>query len=126
MNEAGPILPRRRSMAVRKLEKSEWCDFFDRVSKTLIGKRSETKALALALGDQVEAEWLPVLGIVYDPTGDTIEIALEGRNHRIAKPQQVFVDLGAGGLTSLQVIDAERLSQIVKLRDPLLLPPAAS
>ena len=110
-------------MAVRKLERSEWRDFFDRISKTLIGKRAEIEVLSLALGDQVEAEWLPLLGIAYDPKDDVIEIALDGLDHLIAKPQQVFVELGPDRLTSMQVIDAEGVSQIVKLRDPLMLPP---
>lgn len=113
-------------MAVQKLEKSEWRDFFDRVSKTLIGKRAEIEVLSLALGDQIEAEWLPLLGISYDPKDDVIEIALDGLDHLIAKPQRVFVDLGAEGLTSMQVIDAEGLPQIVKLRDPLMLPPPST
>jgi hypothetical protein len=55
-----------------------------------------------------------------------IEIALDGLDHLIARPQQVFVDFGPEGLTSLQVIDAEGLSQIVKLRDPLMLPPPSA
>ena len=50
-------------MAIRKLEKTEWSPFFHRISKVLIGKRAEIEIASLALGDQIEAEWLPLIGI---------------------------------------------------------------
>jgi Family of unknown function (DUF5335) len=65
-------------MTVRKLEKTEWRRFFDWVSKGLVGKRAEIEIASLALGDQIEAEWLPLLGIAYDPKNDVLEIALDG------------------------------------------------
>jgi hypothetical protein len=113
-------------MAVQELQKSEWRDFFDRVSKTLVGKRAEIEVIGLVVGDQIEVEWLPILGIAYDPKDDLIEISLDGLDHLIKKPQKVSVDLRAEGLTSMQVIDGDGLSQIVKLRDPLMLPPPSA
>ncbi len=67
-------------MAIRKLDKTKWQAFFDRVSKGLIGKRAEIEIASLALGSQIEAEWLPLFGIVYDPKNDIIEIALLSDN----------------------------------------------
>ena len=52
-------------MATRELEKTEWRPFFDRVSRGLIGNRAEILIAAPNLGDQIEAEWLPLLGITY-------------------------------------------------------------
>jgi hypothetical protein len=109
-------------MAVRKLGREEWAAFFNRVSKGLVGKRAEIEIDSLALGRQVEAEWMPLLGIVYDPRNDVIEIALDGHDHLIHKPKEVYVDEGPVGLTSIEVIDAEGAQQIVQLRDPLMLP----
>jgi hypothetical protein len=109
-------------MATRKLEKSEWRPFFDQVSKALIGKRAEIEVASLALGDQIEAEWLPLIGIAYDPKSDILEIVLDGLDHLIPHPNEIYVEEGAGLLSSLQVFDAERASQIVHLRDPLMLP----
>ena len=114
-------------MAIRKLEKAEWRSFFDRITKGLVGKRAEIEVSSLELGNQVEAEWLPLLGIAYDPKDDVLEIALDGLDHLIAKPKEVYVDIGATGLANLRVVDRDGVSQIVKLRDPLMLPaPAAS
>ena len=109
-------------MATRKLDKKEWKTFFDRVSKMLEGKQAEIEVVSLSLGDQVEVEWLPLIGIAYDPNDDIVEVALEDLDHLIAKPRDVYVEEGAGGLVALEIVDADGIKQIVKLRDPLMLP----
>jgi hypothetical protein len=114
-----------RKMATTKLEKKAWHPYFDNVSKVLDGKRVEVEVASLKLGDQIEAEWLPLIGITYDPKDDLIEIALEGLDHMIRGPKEVFVDQEAVVLTSMEVIDSDNASQIIRLRDPLMLPPPA-
>jgi hypothetical protein len=109
-------------MAVRKLEKSEWHGYFDRMSRGLLGARAEIKVASLKLGDQIQAEWAPVLGIVYDPKDDVLEMALEGLDHMIPKPREIYVDEGPLGLTSFEVVDANDVRHIVQLREPLMLP----
>jgi len=94
-------------MTARKLDKKEWQAFFDRISKLLEGKRAEIEVASLALGDQVEAEWLPLLGIVYDRKGDLVEVALDGLDHMIRKPREIYVDVDGEGLLSLEIVDAE-------------------
>jgi hypothetical protein len=110
-------------MALLKLEKAKWRTFFDRVSKRLIGKRAEIDVESLALGAQVEAKWLPLLGIVYDPKDDLIEVALEDLDHLVRKPREVYIDEGPTGLNSLEVVDGDGVQHIVQFRDPLMLPP---
>jgi hypothetical protein len=110
-------------MALLKLEKTKWRPFFDLVSKGLIGKRAELEVASLALGAQIEAKWLPLLGITYDPKDDLIEIALEDVDHMIRAPREVYVDEGLTGLVSMEVIDGDGIQHIVQLRDPLPLPP---
>jgi hypothetical protein len=95
------------------------------MSKILDGKRAEVEVASLKIGDQVEAEWLPLIGIVYDPKDDLIEVALEGLDHLIYKPKEVYVDQEAVLLTSMEVVDADDVHQIIRLRDPLMLPPPA-
>ena len=109
-------------MAIAKLEKATWHPYFDKVSKILDGKSAEIEVTSLTIGDQVEAEWLPLLGIVYDQKDDLIEVVLEGLDHMIRKPQEVYVDQEAAMLRSMEVIDADGVRQIVRLRDPLMLP----
>ncbi len=113
-------------MAVRKLDKRQWRTFFERVSKGIVGKHPEIEVASLALGDQIAAEWLPLLGISYDPKDDIIQIALDGLDHIIRAPREVYVDLGPTGLTSMEIVDAGDVRQIVQLRDPLALPAPSS
>jgi hypothetical protein len=105
-------------MALSKLEKAKWRTFFDRVSRRLIGKRAEIDVESLALGAQIEAKWLSLLGIVYDPKSDIIEIALHGLDHMVRKPREVYVDEGPTGLNSLEVIDGDGVQHIVQFPRP--------
>ena len=63
-------------MSSRSIPRNEWGTFFDVVSKGLTGKRVEVEAASLELGDQIVAEWLPLLGITYDAKDDLIDVAL--------------------------------------------------
>jgi Family of unknown function (DUF5335) len=114
------------AMATRKLDKSEWRAFCDRMSKGLIGKQAEIEIASLALGSQVQGEWLPLLGVVYDPKSDVIEIALDGLDHMVPRPRELYVDIGPGGMLSLEIVDSGGVRQIVRLRDPLMLPPVSA
>jgi len=53
--------------------KAEWRAFFDRMSKALTGKRAEIEVASLDLGDQITAEWLPLIGITYDLHDDLLD-----------------------------------------------------
>src|SRR5437763_9505809 len=112
----------RASMAVWKIDKPEWRAFFDWFSRGLLGARVELEVASLDPGDQIEAEWLPLLGITYDDKDDLLEIALEGVDHLIYGPREVWADLNVGELMSFEVIDDQGVSQIIKLRQPLMLP----
>ncbi|WP_255575111.1 DUF5335 domain-containing protein [Caldovatus aquaticus] len=111
------------TMRSRKLERSEWKPYSDRVSKALVGKRAEVEVVSLDLGHQVQAEWLPIYGITFDPKDNLFEIALEGLDHLIRAPQEVYVLEGPEGLESVEIVDADGRRQIVRLKEPLALPP---
>jgi hypothetical protein len=106
----------------KKLDKPLWRPYFDSVSKALTGKRAEIEVASLKLGDQVEAEWLPLLGIAYDPKDDLIEVALEGLDHLIRKPREVWIEGKGLDLSAIEVVDDDGVRQIITLRDPLMLP----
>jgi hypothetical protein len=107
----------------KKLEKSQWGIFFNRISNALLtGKRAEIEVASLKLGDQIEAEWLPLLGISYDPKDDILDIDLEGQDHQIRNPREIYVEAQGLDLSSMEVIDADGTRHIVSLRDPLSLP----
>src|SRR5262245_4244975 len=109
-------------MTTGTLDNKQWRNFFARDPNTPDDQEDEVESASLRLGDQVEAEWLPLLGIAYDPNDDIVEVALEGLDHLIPKPRDIYVEDAPGGLVALEIIDADDVKQIVKLRDPLMLP----
>ena len=110
-------------MTTLKLDKPAWQTYFDRVSRTLEGKRAEIEVDSLELGSQIEADWSPLIGIAYDHKSDLIEIDLEGLDHLVFHPRELYVEHDATGLKSMEIIDDAGQRQIVKLRDPIMLPP---
>jgi Family of unknown function (DUF5335) len=106
-------------MTTRKLEKSEWIPFFNDVSKGFKDAQAEIEIASLKLGDQVQANWLPLFGVDYDPKDDLFEIALKGLDHLIPKPREVYVEEDAGKLVSFEIIDWDNNHQIVKLKVPV-------
>jgi hypothetical protein len=112
-------------MITRRLDKKDWRRYLDFLSQFLEGKQAEIEVASLSLGDQVAAEWLPLLGIVYDTKDDLVEVALDGVDHLIRRPQEIHIEDGLSELISIEIVDAQGTRQIVKLRDPLMLPAPA-
>lgn len=102
-------------MTTRMINKPEWQSYLDGITRNLTGVRAEVEVASLNLGDQIQAEWVPLIGITYDPKDDLIEVALEGLDHLIQKPVELDVDEGPEGLQSLSIIDGDRNRQIVRL-----------
>lgn len=105
-----------------KLDRTVWQAYFDHVSKMLEGKRVEIEIASLQLGSQLAAEWLPVFGVTYDKKDDLIAIMAEGLDHMIRQPRDVFVEAAGSELISMEVIDGDGVSQIIKFKTPVLLP----
>ncbi len=113
-------------MTLRKLDPHEWFRFFDHVSERLLGKRAEIEIASLEVGAQVLTEWLPIVGIFYDPKDDFVEIALEGFEHRVYRPREIYIDEPPLGWGTLGLVDWEGALRIVRLREPLMLPAVTS
>lgn len=109
-------------MVAEQIDRTRWAPFFDGVTKSLVGKQVYIEVVSLDLGDQVQVEWAPLIGITYDDKDDLIEIALEEHDHLIRSPHEVLVDSGFGGIVAIAIGDGDGNRQIVKLKDPLALP----
>lgn len=107
-----------------RLDRTLWQPYFDHVSKMLAGKRVEIEVDSLQLGSQLAAEWLPLFGVTYDKQDDLIAIMAEDLDHMIRQPRDVFIDAIGSELLSMEVIDGDGASQIIKFKTPLLLPAA--
>lgn len=114
-------------MALVKLDKAVWHRYFDQMSKSLlVGKEVEIEVTGLKIGDQIEQEWIQLQGMVYDHKSDLVEILVEGLDHLIHKPKEIFIDHTALGLVSMEVVDNDDVRQVIRLREPLMLPYSGS
>lgn len=59
------------------------------MSKVLIGKKAEIEAASLDPGDQIVAEWVPLIGITYDSRDGLLDVALDRANCLIRRPQAI-------------------------------------
>ena len=114
-------------MINRKVDKAKWKLFFEFLSKQVEGTRAEIEVASLELGDQIEAEWLPLLGITYDHKDNAVEIALEDSDrvvidHMIKEPREIHFAEEGRHFIGLDIVDLNGAHHIVKLKDPLMLP----
>jgi Family of unknown function (DUF5335) len=108
----------------QSISKDQWRTFFDLLSSHVLGKRVEIEAASLDLGDQIVAEWVPLVGITYDSHDDALDVGLLGLDHRIRQPREVSVEEGPEGIESIAVVSGDGVTQILRLKDPLMLPAA--
>lgn len=113
-------------MPLTQIAKARWQSCFDRVSRGLGGKEVQVEVTGLGLLAQLQAEWVPLIGISYDPHGDVLMVALEGIEHEIRHPREIHVDGDGETLHSVEAVDAEGERHILLLRNPLSLPPPSS
>jgi len=112
---------------LRTVPQPEWRPFFDRMSKALRpGNRAEIEVASPDFGDQILAEWIPMIGVTYDSHDDLLDVALDGTDHLVYHPKEIVVEEGAQGLVSFAVTTGDGTRQIVRLKDPLKLPASNS
>src|SRR5262245_59531820 len=107
------LAPEGGDMAIRKIVRSDWLGFVDRTSERLVGKRVAVEVASLDIGAQMVAEWVPLVGMVYDPGNDVLEVALEGLDHLIYAPREVYVDDMPLGTMNFAVTDGDGVLQII-------------
>ena len=106
------------------LNKREMRQLFDRLTKALAEQRAEVEVEALRLGHRTDAQWVPLLGLSYDPCADAISLVLEGMDVTISKPREIYLDGADNEWTGLDIVDADGEQHIVQLKEPLMLPSA--
>jgi hypothetical protein len=109
-------------MTLTQLAKPQWQSYFDKVAKAMGAKLVQVEVTGLGLGDQVQVEWLPLIGISYDPKDDILAVAVEGIEHNIQHPKQIHVEQDMESLHSIEAVDADGDHHILLLKDPLSLP----
>jgi hypothetical protein len=109
-------------MRLQKFERSEFLGVCTAISSGVLGKRAEIEVVSPINGIQIAARWRPLIGIIYDPASDALKIMLDGADHLIFHPREMYLDFGNGGVQNLGILDRENAWQIISLRDPVMLP----
>ncbi len=106
----------------RELPREAWREYFDALSKVVAGHPAEVEVESLKLGDQVEADWVPLIGVTYDHKDDVLEVALEGLDHLIHKPRRIWVEESGPHFVAAEIERADGVTEIIRLKEPLALP----
>lgn len=104
-------------MSTRSILKKDWKDYLDNYSKRILSDVVELDVESLDLGDQIEADWVKLEGMTYDPKDDMLCLYTESLRHFIAHPQSIWVIENGSKLSSIQIEDAEGIKHIVNIRD---------
>lgn len=108
-------------MAIKKLEKTEWRNYFNSFSKKFLKDKqpeyAEIRVLSDTLGMQPETQWMLLKGITYDDKSDLLDIQLDKLNRLIHHPEKIYVDeADEGWLLSFEVVQPDGIKSIIELR----------
>ena len=82
-------------LETRKIPQDQMERYFDAFTKHFLAHEStnavDVELVAPDWGDQFVAEGAHLYGITYDPKDDAIEFEMEGGDHRILHPREVWV-----------------------------------
>lgn len=105
----------------KRIRREELESYFDAFTRHFLMHESTTAAdvelVAPDWGDQFAAEGAHLRGITYDPKDNAIEFALEGFNHFIPDPREVWVIEELDGFVrAVEVIMSSGACQIARVR----------
>lgn len=103
-------------MPLIQLAKSRWQEFFDTASRALSTQTTKVELTGVGLGDRIAADWVPLAGMSYEPSGDTLTLFIEGLEHRIRHPRTIHIDENFDTVGSFEAIDEEGIHHIVQFR----------
>ncbi|HWE66630.1 MAG TPA: DUF5335 family protein [Acidimicrobiales bacterium] len=112
------------AQATEELPKSGWKDALELLTKEHEGDVVTIEVISLELGDQSEAEKLPLAYVEYDPHDDAASVGVGGRDgrfpvvlrHVIEQPRRIAVASAATeGSTAIEVEDPDGITTLITL-----------
>ena len=106
----------------RQIAMDEWGRYFDGFTRQHL--RGEAPGIATIqavsgnLGDQVVASNARLLGITFDPHDKTLDISLEGANHVVFQPAEIWVLEGDHDdvLATFEVVQRDGSKEILQVQ----------
>ena len=106
-------------METRTLDKSEWADELIRLWRAMDGKEVMVEVEALKLGDQIEAEHVPLKGLSYDPKDDVVQMWVGDIGHTIHCPTKIDLAYADGKLSAIDITDTDGEQHLLRLKQPV-------
>jgi len=110
-------------MSERVVERDEWAALAGGLSRQLKGAQVEIEVAALGFGDQIQTEWVPILGLAYDPKDDIFEVVVAGLDHIIHDPESLVIQMEGAVAHNLAIGTKGGDRHILRFREPLRLAP---
>jgi uncharacterized protein DUF5335 len=112
-----------------EVPRSDWQQYFEKLTDEHEGNEVTIELLDQELGDEGEAQRLPLAYLDYDPKDDVFVVAVGGRDrrypavlhHLVEAPQRIVVDTyGPDDAVAVDVVGADEGHTIVTLHRPRL------
>ena len=103
-------------MSVQQIDRSRSTGSFETLTGASIGKRAGIEFASLGIGNRVEPQWAPQIGMAHEPEDDRIDAGLAGVGGVSGAPQDVHVD--PDGLGWAIAVEPGGTSQIVETKGP--------
>jgi hypothetical protein len=104
------------------LERRDWQNILDHISRSQNSHKVTIEVDRLDLGSQKEVEGVPLHGLSYDPKGATIAIRAGAVEHMIAKPQRIDVAHAGTDLIAMEILGGDKTKHLIIFVPPLHLP----
>ena len=117
-----------KAIMQEQIAKEQWADFLKDFDRQHQGNEARIEIMGRELGDQEEADWLPLSGISYDTHRDQIIVSVGGMSsrypahltHMISEPTQVMVtEHPEGVLDAILIVASDETKTLVHFRHPL-------
>jgi hypothetical protein len=105
-----------------RLERPDWQNILDHISRSDIAPRVTIEVDREDLGAQKEVENVPLYGLSYDPKGGAIAIRAGGVEHMIARPEHIEIAYAGTDLICLAVMGKDKARHLITFVPPLHLP----
>jgi Family of unknown function (DUF5335) len=95
--------------------------YFDRLSKRFLLNASpeaaDIEVLAMEWGDQYVSEGARLAGITFNAQTNTLEFELDGGDHRVYQPREIWVvEEPDGFVSAVEVMRPDGVKEVVKLQ----------
>lgn len=113
----------------RQIPPFEWCGFLDTFTRLHLGDQSERATIEVHSqegGDQIYAQGARLLSLSYDPQGDILDVELQGVDHLIFRPRELWVQEGGASdrIATLRIVDDDGAQELIHVHQAPALPEA--